>query len=61
MNAKPTWTFETFHSAKCREQLEDPGARCCCRPPFEDFTTEGREQLARALREGIRRAKAGAP
>lgn len=30
---KPTWTFETFHSAKCREHLQDPGAGCICRPP----------------------------
>lgn len=27
----PVWTFETFHSAKCRAQLVDPGARCVCR------------------------------
>lgn len=32
MNPKPVWTFETFHSAKCRAQLVDPGARCVCRP-----------------------------
>lgn len=28
----PQWTFWTFHSATCRAQLEDPGARCVCRP-----------------------------
>lgn len=57
MNAKPQWTFETFHTSRCREQLQDPGNGCICRPPFEDFTAEAREQLARALREGLRRAK----
>lgn len=29
----PVWTFETFHTAACREQLQDPGAGCVCRPP----------------------------
>ncbi len=61
---KPTWTFWTFHTAACREHLQDPGARCICRPPavanFRDFTAAGRDQFARALREGIRRAKDGA-
>ena len=27
------WTFETFHTAKCRTHLEDPGNVCVCRPP----------------------------
>lgn len=26
------WTFWTFHTTACRAQLEDPGARCACRP-----------------------------
>ncbi len=25
------WTFETFHTARCRRHLEDPGATCICR------------------------------
>ncbi len=37
MNPKPVWTFETFHTAACREHLQDPGARCICRPPFTDL------------------------
>lgn len=32
--AQLKWTFETFHTPACRLQLQDPGARCVCRPPF---------------------------
>lgn len=36
MTPKPVWTFETFHTAACRLHLQDPGARCICRPPMVD-------------------------
>lgn len=31
MSSAPVWTFFTFHTAKCREHLQDPGATCICR------------------------------